>query len=251
MQKHPGDSTRLPVHGEAAVQQKPKRDSQHERSAEPASNSEQSQPASGEQPEACEEALTAPPQPMPASNSSDAPAEPEQASVGAASDQHTSAESSQPADIIMASQSAGAKPASDQHASAEPSEPASAAVPSESTEIKGTPASEQCQPLSPQQLKVAAAVMVVLRRALNNSVHAISATKEVLISNLPQAEHLLQLVPEGTELPSLKQLEEQASPALREWLDAISELCTESRVSAAEAVHQERSAPHIPHSQHI
>ena len=46
---------------------------------------------------------------------------------------------------------------------------------------ESAPVSEQRQPLSPQQLTVAAAVMVVLRRALNDSVHAMTDTKEVLV----------------------------------------------------------------------
>ncbi|CAL5223106.1 g5568 [Coccomyxa viridis] len=195
------------MHGKAAVQHEPERDNRPERSSEPVSNSKQCQPAPGEQPQACEEAPAAAPPPLSASPSSEAPAEPQQASAVAASVQHAAAESSQPASAIMAAQSPGAESA---------------------------PVSEQRQPLSPQQLTVAAAVMVVLRRALNDSVHAMTDTKEVLASNMPQAEHFLQLVADGRELFSLNQVEKSASSALREWLASISELCTEAECQPLE-----------------
>lgn len=196
MHEDAGNSSQLTMHGKAAVQQEPEKDSEPERSPKPVSNSKQCHPAPGEQPEACEEAPGAAPPPTPVSPSSEAPA-----------DQRAAAESSQPAGAIMTAQSAGAESA---------------------------PAPEQRQPLSPQQLKVAAAVMVVLRKALNDSVHAMTATKEVLVSNMPQADHFLQLVADSRELSSLKQLEESASPALREWLNKSSELCTEAECQPLE-----------------
>ena len=87
------------------------------------------------------------------------------------------------------------------------------------------PASVMCQPLRPHEQKVAAALLVVLRKAMNDSPAAVPAAKEVLMSNVPQLEHFLCLVPDEGELPSLKQLEGSASPALRDCLNHISEVC--------------------------
>ena len=193
----PGWSRRKMQHGNAAAQHIPENITEPQQSALPVFNREQPQPAPEEKKhEACEDCPTAlpPPRPLPASTA----AEPGQASTASLSDQHASAASGQPA---------------------------SAADASHSRVVEPMPASDECQPLRPHEQKVAAALLVVLKKALNDDPAAMTTTKEVLVSNNPQLEHFLRLVPDEGELPSLKQLEKSASSALRDCLDHVSEVC--------------------------
>ncbi|CAL5227136.1 g10047 [Coccomyxa viridis] len=111
---------------------------------------------------------------------------------------------------------------SDQRASAASSESASAAAASQSSPAE-TPAADECVPLRPKELHVAAALLVVLHRAQKEGCGAVTSIKELLVSNDPRTSLFLQALPEDGELPSLKQLE--ISSATRDWLLSTFELC--------------------------
>ncbi len=192
------NSAQLTLSSKTAAQQSPEFDSRPERSAVPVLRSKQPQPAPEGKCEACGRLPAALPKPMPLPTSKAGSAEPEQAFVAATSDQH---------------------------ASAECSEPASAAGAPQSREVEPMPASDECQPLRSHEQKVAAALLVVLKKALRDGPAAMMSTQDVLLANNPQLAHLLRLVPDDGKLPSLKQLERSASPAQRGWLDFISEQC--------------------------
>ena len=175
--------------------------SQHDPAAVKASDSKQPLAApANEKPKPCRGASTAASAPLGCSTDAAAPAKPVHACEAASSDQQASAASS---------------------------EPARAATASQSREGESPLAGEACYngPLHSRELKVAAALLVVMRKALQDGRDSLTATKEVLLSNDPQIDHFLRLVPAGGELPGLKQLEGSASLALRDWLGSMSEVC--------------------------
>ena len=132
---------------------------------------------------------------------------------------HLSVSSAGSAAPVQASE---ATPSSDQQVSAASSESASAAAASQSSPAE-TPAADECAPLHPKELHVAAALLVVLHRAQKEGRGALAALKELLKSNDPRTSLFLQMLPEDGELPSLKQLE--SSSATRDWLHSTFELC--------------------------
>ena len=93
---------------------------------------------------------------------------------------------------------------------------------SATAEESAAAAPDECYPLSPDEVKVAAALLVVLKKALKNGRDKMIATKKILESNCPRTIHLLRRVPDDGELPSLKQLEGSASRALKEALREMS-----------------------------
>ena len=92
-------------------------------------------------------------------------------------------------------------------------------------EESAAPAPDECCPLSPDEVKVAAALLVVLRKALKIGRDKHVFTKKILESNCPITCHFLQRMPDEGELPSLKQLEGSASRALKDSLGKLSRQC--------------------------
>ena len=131
-------------------------------------------------------------------SSTAAPAEPQQASVAAIPEQQASAAASQNASSYTASHG---------------------------READRAPEAEEWRPFRPHEQKVAAALLVVLKKALKKGSDDLVGTKYSLISNNPVASHFLMLIPHDGELPSLKQLEAQATPVAREALALLSEHC--------------------------
>ena len=113
--------------------------------------------------------------------------------------------------------------APDQQAATASREPASAAAASESRPAETAAADEHF--LHPEELKVAAALLVVLQRATREGHDAVKATEKILLSNMPQISLFLQQQPESGKLPSLKQLERSAPRALQRLLAAVTGLC--------------------------
>ena len=105
---------------------------------------------------------------------------------------------------------------SDKNASGIPTEPVSAATASQSKEAGRMLAAEECMLLSPEQLKVAAALLVVLRRALKDGSNALDYTSSVLASNSPYTCQFLEQIPDGSELPTLQEMRASASAGLRD-----------------------------------
>ena len=68
------------------------------------------------------------------------------------------------------------------------------------------PEAEEWRPFRPHEQKVAAALLVVLKKCLRKGLNSISAAKYAIIANNPIASHFLELIPDTGELPSLKQL---------------------------------------------
>ncbi len=181
----------------SAAEQSAENGNDHEHSAVPPLHSKQAHAApEAEGPEASGGCLTADPARMRLATSAAESAEPVQAPVAAAPDQQVSA------GIC--------------------SEPASAAAVSQSRPAE-TPAAEERVPLRPDEMRVAAALLVVLQRAQKEGRGAMAAMKELLMSNDPRTSLFLQVLPEDGMLPSVKQLE--ASSALQEWLLSTFELC--------------------------
>ena len=106
-----------------------------------------------------------------------------------------------------------------------PQQASVAAAVSQSREAEAMPASDKCCLLYPSELEVAAALLVVLQRALKEGQDALTATKAALASNDPGTSLFLQLLPEYGEPPSLKQLKGSASDALKSWLRSVSGQC--------------------------
>ena len=82
-------------------------------------------------------------------------------------------------------------------------------------------AAEEWRPFRPDGQKVAAALLVVLKKALRKGSDDLLGTKYSLISNDPHTSHFLGLFPHTDKLPSLKQLEAQATCQAREALAAL------------------------------
>ena len=123
---------------------------------------------------------------------------------------------------------------SEQKASASSSAPANAAVILQSREAEATPAPDKALPWRSPELRVAAALLVVLQRAMKEGHDAFIATKEILTSNDPRISLFLQLLPEDGKLPNLKQLEGSASAALDHWLRSTRALCASAECQALE-----------------
>ena len=152
------------------------------------------------------------------------PAEPEQAHVAAGPDQETPAASAREAGNSGGSHAAPAAE-SDQQAAAASSRPASAAVASHSGSAEATPVREQSYPLHAHELRVAAALLVVLSRALKNGRAALAYTKKVLAINNPFTTLFSEQLPHGGELPSLKWVAESAPVSLRHSLGLLAHQC--------------------------
>ena len=148
--------------------------------------------------EALGETLTAAPAPTQTPPSTSEPAEPEQACTAASSDEQASPPSSEPASVAAASQS---------------------------REGDAAPAAEEWRPFRPDEAKAAAALLVVLRRALQAGSEVMSLTKQVLVCNTPATGILLTQMPDEGELPSLKQLEGIAPTFTKEWLGHLTQEC--------------------------
>ena len=149
--------------------------------------------------EACGGAPSATTGPVHPPASRAAPAKPAQSSVSAASDQQTPAAPS--------------------------SKPVSAARASQSSAAAAMPQLDKCQALSPHELKVAAALLVVMSRSAKDGINEFSTIKQVLTCNNPFVSMFMELLPDHSKLPSLKQLERSATVADQETLRMLSEQC--------------------------
>ena len=112
-----------------------------------------------------------------------------------------------------------------EQASAAPCEPSSAAADARGGEAEAAPEPGMRRPLRPHELKVAAALCMVLRAALKEGRATLERTMEILACNHPPATTLLQLVPNDGRFFSLKQLEGSLGAAARDWLGFVSEQC--------------------------
>ncbi len=196
MQEAPGHSAQLTMPEEGAEQQSPATGSRHKQSAASALDSKQ-----------CQD--------MPTKREAEAPT---------AAAEHL--------EVLLASTAAPAKPAqareaavSDQQAAAASSKPVSTAAASQSSAAKAMPASDEFPTLRPHEQKVAAALLVVMRRAAKDGSHAFLTTKQILTCNNPFVSPFMELLPDHSKLPSLKQLERSATVVDQETLRMLSEQC--------------------------
>lgn len=166
-----------------------------------------------------------------------APAEPERASVGNLQGQSSLASVQPKASAAVASQSSAAdalpaaaaptkpgqacagQPPEQQAAAASAQPAAGAAAASQSREADAAPAAEVWRALRPYEQKVVAALLVVLRTALNEGgTQQLKATKSILMANNPLTSPLLEQLPDDGSLPSLKQLGRLAADAPTYWM---------------------------------
>ena len=113
----------------------------------------------------------------------------------------------------------------EQQVTAAASKPAVSAAAPQDLEADMAPEAEEWRPFRPHEQKVAAALLVVLKKALRRGgMDDMTGTKYLLIANNPVLSHFLGRVPDG-ELPSLKQLEAQATSQARGVLALLYEHC--------------------------
>ena len=79
--------------------------------------------------------------------------------------------------------------------------------------------------LKPAQQGVAAALTMVLRRAMQDGKDAALAAKQTLICNNPATRHLLDMLPLEMPLPAMQQVEQDASDELLESLTSLAWHC--------------------------
>ncbi|CAL5229472.1 g12800 [Coccomyxa viridis] len=98
---------------------------------------------------------------------------------------------------------------------------------SQSEGVEAVPAFEEFIPLHTNEQKVVAALLVVMRRAMKAGIAAVTATRQVLVSNHPATRDFLDMLPDEGKLPSREWLEGLASFFLggSGWLGLIEELC--------------------------
>lgn len=117
---------------------------------------------------------------------------------------------------------------SDQQTTAASCEPASAAAAAQSGTSEATPAQEKLRPLRPHEQKVAAALLVVLQRALKDGTAALERIMDILTINNPHAGNFAALAALSRfydKLPSLKELDSLPSLHLRKSLGLLSRQC--------------------------
>ena len=76
--------------------------------------------------------------------------------------------------------------------------------------------------------------MVVIKRAMKDGRDAAYEAKLTLIANTPAAQPLLLMLPEEGALPSMKDLEGEASDLCRNGLSVLVDVCTEARCQPLE-----------------
>ena len=89
-------------------------------------------------------------------------------------------------------------------------------------------------PLRPHERKVAEALLMVMRIALETNPISGQIIKNVFVTNLPLTSFFLELLPEEGKLPSLQQLEQSVSDTCRQCLGGISRLCAEAEFEPLE-----------------
>lgn len=82
--------------------------------------------------------------------------------------------------------------------------------------------------LQPNELRVVAALLMVMHRAQKDGREAMRLTKEILFTNNPITCIITELLPDDSELPSVKQLARSASEDLQKALYLLSEQCAET-----------------------
>lgn len=85
--------------------------------------------------------------------------------------------------------------------------------------------SASSRPFTQAQQAVAAALMVVLKRAMNNGREAAIAAKQILISNNPATRPFLMMLPDDGKFPTLKYVEQRAPARLLESLSLLADQC--------------------------
>ena len=85
-----------------------------------------------------------------------------------------------------------------------------------------------------EQQAVAAALMVVLKRAMKGGKEAAIAAKQVLVSNNVTTRHLLAMLPDEGQLPTMQQVQQEASAELLESLTKLARLCEAARCQPLE-----------------
>ena len=91
--------------------------------------------------------------------------------------------------------------------------------------LKKQAGSASSRRFSPAQQAVAAALMVVLKRAMQDGREAAIAAKLTLAANNPATSTLLKLLPDDGPLPTMQQVEQKASKRLRESLTKLAKQC--------------------------
>ena len=81
---------------------------------------------------------------------------------------------------------------------------------------------------------MAAALMVVIRRAMKDGRDAAIAAKQSLLSNNPATQPFLMMLPDDGPLPKMKHLEQQASEQLLRSLTTLTNQCDAAHCHALE-----------------
>ena len=81
------------------------------------------------------------------------------------------------------------------------------------------------RPFTQAQQAVAAALMVVLKRAIKNGREAAIAAKQILISNNPATRPFLMMLPDDGKFPTMKYVEQRAPARLQDSLSLLADQC--------------------------
>ena len=82
--------------------------------------------------------------------------------------------------------------------------------------------------LQPNELRVAAALLVVMKRAQKDGREGMRLMKEILFTNNPITSIFTELMPDDGKLPSMKQLARSATEDLQKALYLLAEQCAET-----------------------
>ena len=101
----------------------------------------------------------------------------------------------------------------------------SAGLAEHSGPLKKQAGSASSRRFTPAQQAVAAALMVVLKRAMKGGREAVLSAKLSLAANNPATQPLLKSLPDDGPLPTMQQVEQKASKQLRESLAKLAKQC--------------------------
>ena len=116
-----------------------------------------------------------------------------------------------------------------------PAEPGGSAGPAQQSgprQKPERPASSRC--FTPAQQAVAAALMVVMRRAMGDGEEAAIAARLTLVTNNPATHPLLQMLPTNGQVPTMKQIERRASVQTLQSLSKLAKQCAGARCQPLE-----------------